>query len=94
MNQERDAHMSGEEQPSNGAEIARLAAAAQDVNIVDAVHDLQGEFIHFMVREQAAYKATAGSGATDRGLAEHIARKTAEMQACWCADVEFLTGKG
>jgi hypothetical protein len=62
--------MSGEEQPDKDAEIRKLAAAAKDVSIVTAVHDLDGQFLHFMVREQAAYKAAAGDGATDKGLAE------------------------
>jgi hypothetical protein len=58
--------MSGEEQPDKDAEIRKLAAAAKDVSIVTAVHDLDGQFLHFMVREQAAYKAAAGDGATDK----------------------------
>jgi hypothetical protein len=85
--------MSGEEQPDKDAEIRKLAAAAKDVSIVTAVHDLDGQFLHFMVREQAAYKAAAGDGATDKGLAEWINRKAAEMQACWAHDVAVVSGK-
>jgi hypothetical protein len=75
------------------SEIDRLAAAAKDVSIVTAVHDLQGQFIRFMVREQEAYKAAAGAGATDAGMAAWINRKAAEMQACWAHDVAVVSGK-
>jgi hypothetical protein len=80
----------GEERHS--AEIARLANAAKDVSIVTAVHDLNGEFLHFMQREHAAYYAAAGDGATDAGAAEWLNQKTEEMQAAWARDVAVLKG--
>jgi hypothetical protein len=92
MSPERDA-MSGE-QPDKDAEIARLAAAARSVNVVDAVHDLQGSFIEFFDRETRAYKTQAGDAWTDDGLAEWIKAREAEMKRAWKIDLDELTGRG
>ena len=75
-----------------GAEIDRLAGIAAEVNVVDAVHTLQGEFIQFFARETAAYFAAAGPDASDAGLAEHIRQRNEEMQRCWRTDLDLLTG--
>jgi hypothetical protein len=85
--------MSGEEQLS--AKIDKLAGVAKDANLVTAVAELQGQLVHFIDRETRAYKAQAGDGWTDQGLAEHIRQRTAEMRRCWARDVdEILTGGG
>lgn len=85
--------MSGEH-PSNGAEIDKLAAAAEGVSLVEEVHELQGEFVQFFRREEAAYKSAAGDAATDEGLAKHIQDREAEMQRCWRADVNAIVSGG
>jgi hypothetical protein len=75
-----------------GAEIDRLAEIAKDANIVAAVADLQGNFVQFMQRQTDAYFAAAGPAGTDEGLAAWIKERQAEMQRCWQADVNILTG--
>jgi hypothetical protein len=88
----KDANMSGEER--SGAEIDKLAAAAERVNIVEEVHELQGAFVEFFRREEAAYHAAAGDGWSDAGLAAWIKGREAEMQACWRADIDVIMSGG
>jgi hypothetical protein len=87
-----DAYMADEKQPGNDAEIDKLAAAAKEVYVADAVVGLQGNFIEFFARETAAYKEHAGDAWTDDGLAKWIAAREAEMQRAWRTDVNELTG--
>jgi hypothetical protein len=90
----KDAKVSAEEQPSNGAEIDRLADIAKEANIVNAVANLDGAFVQFMQRETDAYVAQAGDAWTDEGLAAWIKAREAEMQRAWRTDVADLTGGG
>jgi hypothetical protein len=71
----------------------RLAAAAREINLVDAIAELpHGNLANWLQDQTDAYVAWAGDKWTDEGLAAWVASRQAEMNAALRADVAIVTG--